>query len=108
MLGDQIRALAERATRAGVVVSYTQSPDMIHVFQLLRFAASRSQCPQPRESLARVAAFILRHLGAVGSEECAMETSEARLEVLEEMDADGGGGTLAVEPGDLGLCRELT
>ena len=59
ILLDQIVAMAEKAAAAGTAVRLTIAPEMVHVYQLLVFAANKKTCPCPRESIARVAAFVL-------------------------------------------------
>jgi hypothetical protein len=63
ILRDQIVAMATKAAAAGVDARLTVSEDMVHVFQLLRFAARSSKCPAPKASMRRIAAFILERAG---------------------------------------------
>lgn len=60
VLRHQILKFVEKARAAGVTVENTIAVDMVHVYQLLTNMADAKQCPQPRQSLARIADFICR------------------------------------------------
>ena len=97
VLRDQICALARRAEAAGVAVELSVAPEMVHVFQLLTFAADGKTTPQPLESMARLAAFVLRVSTSGASLPWRQVSEEERQQLVSE-------GERALEEG-LALAR---
>jgi hypothetical protein len=58
-LVDQIRAFATRAREAGTALTFSEYPDMVHVWHLLR-----GMTPDARRAIAEAGAFIRTHAGA--------------------------------------------
>jgi acetyl esterase/lipase len=60
---DQIRAFATRAREAGTVLTFSEYPDMVHVWHLLR-----GMTPDAMRAIAEAGSFIRTHAGAASSE----------------------------------------
>ena len=66
ILHDQIVAMVAKARATGTDVRLEVAPEMVHVYQLLVFAANKKKCPCPRESIARIVAFVHERCGGSG------------------------------------------
>ena len=72
---DQIRAFATRAREAGTTLTFSEYPDMVHVWHLLR-----SMTPDAVRAIAEAGSFIRRHTGSLRGEEVSESCQRARDE----------------------------
>jgi epsilon-lactone hydrolase len=71
---DQIRAFATRAREAGTILTYSEYPDMVHVWHLLR-----GMTPDAMRAIAEAGSFIRRHTGSLRGERLVHESLADRL-----------------------------
>jgi acetyl esterase/lipase len=61
---DQIRAFVRRAREAGTPLTFSEYPDMVHVWHLLR-----GMTPEAARAIAEAGSFIRRHTGSLRGEQ---------------------------------------
>jgi len=86
---DQIRAFVRRAREAGTPLTFSEYPDMVHVWHLLR-----GMTPQAARAIAEAGSFIRRHTGSLQRGEQVPELERAPATRANRREADTAGADL--------------